>query len=64
VLLSEFSPIPDTVDGNKSGKWADLSEPLSHNKTAFAIRRLGTDYLNRLKELTHSLNSQLKLLRK
>jgi hypothetical protein len=60
VLLSEFSPIPGTVDGNKSGKWADLSEPLSHNKTAFAIRRLGTDYLNRLKELTHSLNSQLK----
>jgi radical SAM superfamily enzyme YgiQ (UPF0313 family) len=61
VLLSEFSPIPGTVDGNKSEAWADLSEPLSHNKTAFAIRRLGTDYLNRLKELTHSLNSQLKL---
>jgi radical SAM superfamily enzyme YgiQ (UPF0313 family) len=61
VLLSEFSPIPGTVDGNKSEPWADLSEPLSHNKTAFAIRRLGADYLSRLKELTHSLNSQLKL---
>lgn len=59
VLLSEFSPIPGTVDGSKSEKWADLSEPLSHNKTAFAIRRLGTDYLNRLKKLAHSLNSQI-----
>jgi hypothetical protein len=60
VLLSEFSPIPGTADGIKSERWADLSEPLSHNKTAFAIRRLGTDYLNHLKKLTHSLNSQLK----
>ena len=34
----------------------DLSEPLSHNKTAFAIRRLGVDYINQLKQLTHSLN--------
>jgi radical SAM superfamily enzyme YgiQ (UPF0313 family) len=60
VLLSEFSPVPGTADGDKSEQWADLNEPLSHNKTAFAIRRLGVDYLNRLKELTHSLNSQLK----
>jgi radical SAM superfamily enzyme YgiQ (UPF0313 family) len=60
VLLSEFSPIPGTTDGDKCDQWADLSEPLSHNKTAFAIRRLGTDYLNRLKTLVHSLNAQLK----
>jgi pyruvate-formate lyase-activating enzyme len=56
VLLSEFSPVPGTVDGLKSGPWADLQEPLSHNKTAFAIRRLGADDLNRLKQLTHALN--------
>jgi hypothetical protein len=60
VLLSEFSPIPGTADGSKSERWADMSEPLSHNKTAFAIRRLGMEYLNKLKELTHSLNSQLR----
>jgi radical SAM superfamily enzyme YgiQ (UPF0313 family) len=59
VLLSEFSPIPGTVDGGKSERWADLAEPLSHNKTAFAIRRLGTDPMNKLKALTHSLNSIL-----
>ena len=59
VILSEFSPVPGTVDSQKCGRWADLDEPLSHNKTAFAIRRLGSDYLNRLKELTHSLNRQL-----
>jgi pyruvate-formate lyase-activating enzyme len=59
VMLSEFSPIPGTLDGQKSTHWADLDEPLSHNKTAFAIRRLGMDYVNHLKQLSHSLNGQL-----
>jgi hypothetical protein len=56
VLLSEFSPVPGTEDGLKCREWADLEEPLSHNKTAFAIRRLGVDRVNQLKQLTHSLN--------
>ena len=51
VMLSEFSPIPGTVDGQKSARWADMAEPLSHNKTGFALRRLGADRLNQLKEL-------------
>lgn len=59
VLLSEFSPIPGTEDCKKSTGWADLEEPLSHNKTAFAIRRLGTERVNRLKDLSRSLNSRL-----
>ena len=59
VMLAEFSPVPATPDSRKCQKWADLKEPLSHNKPAFAIRRLGVDYLNRLKQLTHSLNGQL-----
>ena len=59
VMLAEFSPVPGTPDSRKCRKWADPGEPLSHNKTAFAIRRLGVDYLNRLKQLTHSLNGQL-----
>jgi len=59
VLLSEFSPIPGTIDGEKCKKWANLEEPLSHNKTAFALRRLGAEDLNSLKRLTHSLNSKL-----
>jgi radical SAM superfamily enzyme YgiQ (UPF0313 family) len=59
VLLSEFSPIPGTIDGQKSERWADLKEPLSHNKTAFAIRRMGADYLSWLKDFNRSqaLNS-------
>jgi len=56
VLLSEFSPVPGTVDGDKCAQWADLAEPLSHNKTAFTIRRLGVDRVNHLKQLSHSLN--------
>ncbi len=59
VLLAQFSPIPNTTDGRKSEEWADLREPLSHNKTAFAIRRLGPDYLNKLKNLGRSLNTTI-----
>jgi len=59
VLLSEFSPIPGTPDGEKSRKWAELEEPLSHNKTAFAIRRLGEAYVNDLKQQTRRLNASL-----
>ncbi len=56
VILSEFSPIPGTVDGKKSEPWADMDEPLSHNKTAFAIRRLGAEHINKLKALKQALN--------
>jgi radical SAM superfamily enzyme YgiQ (UPF0313 family) len=59
VFLSEFSPVPGTVDGAKSDAWADLAEPLSHNKTSFTIRRMGPDCLNKLKALTRELNSRL-----
>jgi radical SAM superfamily enzyme YgiQ (UPF0313 family) len=58
-ILSDFSPIPGTIDGQKCAPWADLAEPLSHNKTAFAIRRLGIEYSNRIKQLNHQLNTQL-----
>ncbi len=60
VMLSEFSPIPGTMDGNKCEPWTDPNEPLSHNKTAFAIRRIGPDHLNELKAISHKLNSELK----
>jgi radical SAM superfamily enzyme YgiQ (UPF0313 family) len=59
ILLSEFSPIPGTPDWEKCEKWIDSKEPLSHNKTAFAIRRLGFDQLNSLKTISHQLNAAL-----
>jgi hypothetical protein len=59
ITLSEFSPIPGTPDGELCRPWADLAEPLSHNKTAFALRRLGAAELNRLKQLAKELNRQL-----
>jgi pyruvate-formate lyase-activating enzyme len=59
VLLSEFAPIPGTVDGEKCKTWADLKEPLTHNKTAFALRRLGVNDINALKTLAKSLNAKL-----
>jgi tRNA A37 methylthiotransferase MiaB len=60
IMLSEFSPVPGTPDAESSRPWADLAEPLSHNKTAFAIRRLGSERLNRLKSLTRELNGRLQ----
>jgi radical SAM superfamily enzyme YgiQ (UPF0313 family) len=59
TTLSEFSPIPGTPDGELCREWTDLAEPLLHNKTAFALRRLGPMELTRLKQLAKDLNRQL-----
>jgi hypothetical protein len=45
--------------GRYSSEEIPKPKPLSHNKTAFAIRRLGLERMNRLKELARSLNSLL-----
>ncbi|RMF87527.1 MAG: radical SAM protein [Nitrospinota bacterium] len=55
VMLSEFAPVPGTVDGEKCRQWVDLAEPLNHNKTAFTIRRLGWERVNALKALSKGL---------
>ncbi len=60
VVLSEFAPVPGTEDGERCREWANLDEPLSHNKTAFTIRRLGEERVNRLKSLCRELNQRLK----
>jgi hypothetical protein len=59
IMLAEFSPIPGTPDGDRCQPFTDLSEPLNHNKTAFAIRRLGFDTVGRLKDLCRKWNGQL-----
>ena len=58
-MLAEFSPIPGTPDGDRCGRWADMSEPLHHNKTAFVLRRLGKDKVNELKTLCRTNNESL-----
>ncbi len=57
--LADFSPIPDTPDGEYCAKYVDLAEPLNHNKTAFPIVFLGFDLSNRLKDLQRTLNRSL-----
>ncbi|MSR83130.1 MAG: radical SAM protein [Candidatus Latescibacteria bacterium] len=59
LMLSEFSPIPNTPDGEACRGLVDLDEPLWHNKTAFAEHSLGSVELNRLKALCHHLNRAL-----
>jgi radical SAM superfamily enzyme YgiQ (UPF0313 family) len=59
IMLSEFSPVPGTPDGQACARWVDLDEPLNHNKTAFAITVLGTDEVNRLKNHCKQLNNRL-----
>jgi radical SAM superfamily enzyme YgiQ (UPF0313 family) len=56
VMLSEFAPIPRTPDGDACGTFTNLDEPLNHNKTAFASRRLGAERLQSLKDLCRRLN--------
>ena len=56
VMLSEFAPIPGTPDGERCRSYTDLDEPLNHNKTAFTWRLLGTERVDRLKELCRQAN--------
>ena len=58
-MLADFSPIPDTPDGEYCRMWVDMDEPLFHNKTAFPIILLGFDEANRLKDLQRQLNRSL-----
>jgi pyruvate-formate lyase-activating enzyme len=59
ILLSDFAPVAGTPDGERCRAWANLDEPLEHNKTAFTIRRLGFEQVNRLKVICRDLNSAL-----
>jgi radical SAM superfamily enzyme YgiQ (UPF0313 family) len=59
VMLSDFSPIPGTPDGEACRNWVDLDEPLMHNKTAFPIIFLGEGEVNRLKQICRELNGKI-----
>lgn len=58
LMLSEFSPIPGTPDGELCRKWVDLDEPLYHNKTAFPIFSMGAEEVGRIKNLCKELNAK------
>jgi radical SAM superfamily enzyme YgiQ (UPF0313 family) len=62
VMLSEFSPIPGTPDGERCRSWIDLDEPLWHNKAVFTSRFLGQAEVNRLKRLCRELNHSICLV--
>lgn len=57
IMLSDFSPIPGTADGELCKRWVDLGEPLNHNKIAFPIVSLGYDKVNYYKDLRKQLNA-------
>jgi len=58
-MLADFSPIPETPDGEYCRRWVDVDEPLMHNKTAFPIILLGFDEVNQLKDMQRRLNRAL-----
>jgi radical SAM superfamily enzyme YgiQ (UPF0313 family) len=55
-MLADFSPIPGTEDGEICRKYVDMDEPLMHNKTAFPIILLGSEKVNRIKDMCRKLN--------
>jgi hypothetical protein len=59
ITLADFSPVPGTPDGERCRQWADIDEPLWHNKTAFAWARLGEPRLQHLKQRCRDLNARL-----
>ena len=58
-MLTEFSPIPGTVDGEKCREIVDLDEPLFHNSTVFPVLHWGMDKMQELKALCRELNRKL-----
>ena len=62
AMLSEFSPIPGTPDGELCRQRLNLDEPLWHNKTAHTLQALGHAEVNRLKSLTAQLNKSINNL--
>ena len=62
LMLSEFSPIPGTPDGEACRALIDLDEPLWHNKSAFPFKLLGKEKIQQLKSLCKQLNNQLRLV--
>ena len=59
VMLSEFSPIPGTPDGDKCEKWVDMREPLHHNKIFFTSTFLGHDKTQEIKNLCREQNKRI-----
>ncbi|MFC1770930.1 B12-binding domain-containing radical SAM protein [Candidatus Margulisiibacteriota bacterium] len=57
ILLSEFSPVPGTEDGDLCIKEQDTADPLMHNKTAYTVRKYGFEEVNRLKALCKKFNN-------
>jgi radical SAM superfamily enzyme YgiQ (UPF0313 family) len=62
VMLSEFSPIPGTPDGELCRLRVNLDEPLCHNRTAYTIQSLGDEATNRLKHMAQQLNKSFNNL--
>ncbi len=60
VMLSDFSPIPGTPDGELCRDIVDLTEPLNHNKTAFTVCFPGFDKAQYYKDLSKALNRSLR----
>jgi radical SAM superfamily enzyme YgiQ (UPF0313 family) len=59
IMLSEFSPIPGTLDGELCRGWVDLDEPLNHNKVSFTRKILGDKRTQELKDMATDLNRSL-----
>jgi len=59
VMLAEYSPIPDTPDGESCAKFVDLSEPLFHNNSVFPLFTFGKEKMQKIKDLVRNKNKEL-----
>ncbi len=58
IMLSEYSPIPGTPDGERAREILDISDPLLQNNIVFPIAYYGYNTVKRLKALKNKLNRQ------
>ncbi len=58
IMLSDFSPVPGTPDGELCADLLDLPEPLNHNKAVYPVLALGTEKIDFYKEFCRKLNKK------
>ncbi len=59
IMLSEFSPVKGTPDGDRAIEEYRIEDPIETNKTAFSIKKFGFEKVNALKNKVKELNKRL-----
>lgn len=59
IMLSDFSPVPETPDGERAMKEFKITDPLLTNKTAFVLMKYSENFLQKVKNMVKEHNRKI-----